>query len=112
MRIYFRGTDTGHIWQLSSTGGVKWTGVDLTKRVKGPGTDPSSSILAYVTTPNNEIHVFYTYGSHVYQFFQPTASKWTNEDLTVSGNGAATESFTPLAGFSVQNLQYVFYVAQ
>jgi Fungal fucose-specific lectin len=112
MRIYFRGSDTGHVWQLSSTGGVKWTGVDLTKRVKGPGTDPSSSILAYATTPNNEIHVFYTYGSHIYQLFQPTASSWSNEDLTVSGNGAATESFTPLAGFSIQNLQYVFYVAQ
>jgi hypothetical protein len=112
MRIFFRGTDTGHIWQLSSTGGVKWTGVDLTKRVKGPGTDPSSSILAYATTPNKELHVFYTYGSHVYQLFQPTASTWTNEDLTVSGNGAFTESFTPLAGFSLQNLQYVFYVAQ
>jgi Fungal fucose-specific lectin len=112
MRLYFRGAGTGHIWQLSSTGGIKWAGADLTKRVKGPEPDPSSSIVAYATTPNNEIHVFYAAGSHINQLFQPTPSIWSNQDLTALGNGAATENFTPLAGFSVQNLQYVFYVAQ
>jgi hypothetical protein len=112
MRLYFRGEGTGDIWQLSSTGGVKWIGTDLTRRVKGPAPDPSSSIVAYATKPNNAIHVFYASGSHINQLFQPIPSTWSNEDLTVSGNGAATENFTPLAGFSIQNLQYVFYVAR
>jgi len=68
--------------------------------------------VAFATTPNNEVHVFYTSGSHINQLFQPTPTTWSNSDLTLTGNGPAVESFTPLAGFSVQNLQYVFYVAQ
>jgi Fungal fucose-specific lectin len=112
IRLFFRGNDTGHIWQLSSTGGAKWIGSDLTKKTKGPATDPSSSIVAFATTPNNEIHVFYTSGNHINQLFQPTPTSWSNSDLTLSGNGPAVENFTPLSGFSVQNLQYVFYVAQ
>jgi hypothetical protein len=112
IHVFFRAMEVGHIWQLSSNGGAKWTGLDLTKKTKAPVPDPSSSITAFVTTPNNEAHVFYTAGSHIYQFFQPTATTWSNEDLTVAGNGALTEGFTPLAGFSVQNLQYVFYVGQ
>ena len=84
----------------------------MTKKSKGPLPDDASSVLAYVTTPNDAVHVFYVSGSHVYQLYQPTASTWTFEDLTSEGNGAYATTGSGLAGFSIQNEQFVFYVSQ
>jgi hypothetical protein len=112
MRVYFVSLSNGHLLQLASTNGAKWAVTDLTKKSKGRLPDPSTSIVAYATTPNDEVHVFYVSGSHVNQIYQSTATTWSNEDLTSSGNGEPVAEFSGLAGFSLQNEQYVFYQAQ
>ncbi len=46
------------------------------------------------------------------QLFLPTPSTvWQNEDLTAETNGGLAIAYDGIAGFSLQNLQYVFYVA-
>jgi len=112
MRLYLISLSNSHLLQLASTNGAKWAIADLTKKSKGPLPEPSTSIVAYATTPNDEVHVFYVSGSHINEIYQPTATTWSNEDLTSSGNGEPAAEFTGLAGFSLQNEQYVFYQAQ
>jgi hypothetical protein len=112
MRLYYRRNTNFHLYQLASSNGIKWASTDLTKKSKGPLPDVDTSLLAYATTPNDGVHVFYISGSHVEQLYQPTATTWVNEDLTSEGNGAYAASFSGLAGFSIQNEQFVFYQAQ
>jgi hypothetical protein len=113
IRVYLTNANNGHIMQFSSNNnGVKWTSVDLTKRTKASLPDLASPLLAFVTTPNNDAHVYYVSGSHVHEIFQPTATTWANQDLSATGNGALVDGFGGLAGFSMQNEQFVFYVAQ
>jgi hypothetical protein len=113
IRVYLTNANNGHIMQFSSNNsGVKWTSVDLTKRTKGPLPDGASALLAFVTTPNNYAHVYYVSGSQVNEIYQPTATTWKNQNLSASGGGALVDQFSGLAGFSMQNEQFVFYVAQ
>jgi Fungal fucose-specific lectin len=113
IRVYLTNANNGHIMQFSSNNsGIKWTSVDLTKRTKGPLPDGASAILAFVTTPNNDAHVYYVSGSQVNEIFQPTATTWKNQNLSASGGGALVDQWSGLAGFSMQNEQFVFYVAQ
>ncbi len=113
IRVYATNANNGHIMQFSSNNsGVKWTSVDLTKRTKGPLPDGASAILAFVTTPNNDAHIYYVSGSQVNEIYQPTATTWKNQNLSASGEGALVDEFSGLAGFSLQNEQFVFYVAQ
>ena len=112
MRIYYINDDTNHLMQLASANGKTWVSTDLTKRAKGPKPDGGTSILAYATTPNNLVHVFYESGEHIDEIFQPTTTTWAQDDLTAEGNGGPAVDFTRIAGFSLQNFQYVFYVAQ
>src|SRR5208283_2068254 len=112
MRVYYVNDANDHIMQLASSNGKTWSVTDLTKKSKGPKADGGTSILAYATTPNNLVHVFYESGEHIYEIFQPTATTWANDDLTAEGNGGPAVDFTRIAGFSLQDYQYVFYVAQ
>jgi hypothetical protein len=112
MRIYYVNQANNHLTQLSSTNGKSWTSADLTKKSGGPLPQGGDSLLAFATTPNEGIHVFYESGNHINQLYQPTASTWANQDLTTLTGASAAVSYTRLAGFSLQNYQYVYYVAQ
>jgi hypothetical protein len=113
IRVYMTSSSNGHIFQIASNNnGVKWVSTDLTKRTKAPIPDSASAILAFITTPNNEAHVYYVSGSQVNQLYQPTATTWANQNLTTAGGGALVDQFSGLAGFSIQNEQAVFYVSQ
>ncbi|MGB9086004.1 MAG: hypothetical protein WCC46_15345, partial [Terriglobales bacterium] len=112
MRVYYVNDDNNHIMQLASSNGKTWASADLTKKSKAPKPDGGTSILAYATTPNDDVHVFYESGEHICEIFQPTTTTWANDDLTAEGNGGPAVDFTRIAGFSLQNYQYVFYVAQ
>ena len=82
LRVYYIGTNN-HVIQLASTKNKKWTTSDLTKKTKGPLANSANGAVAFATTPNNQIHVFYVAGDHVNQLFLPTpATKWSNTDLT------------------------------
>ena len=113
IRVYLTNANNGHIMQFSSNNsGIKWTSVDLTKRTKGPLPDGASAILAFVTTPNNDAHVYYVSGSQVNEIYQPTATTWKTQNLSASGGGALVDQWSGLGGFSMQNEQFLFYVAQ
>ncbi len=112
LRVYYIGTNN-HMIQLASTNNKKWTGVDLTKKTKGPLANASNGIAAFATTPNNQLHVFYVAGNHVNQLFLPTpAKKWANQDLTALTDGGLAQYPGGMAGFSIGNEQYVYYLAQ
>jgi hypothetical protein len=111
LRVYLIASNN-HILQLASTNNKKWTSSDLTKKTKGPLADAANAIVGFATTPNNQLHVYYVSGNHVNQLFLPTpATKWQNEDLTMKANGGLANGTSGLAGFSLQNFQYVFYAA-
>jgi hypothetical protein len=99
--------------QLSSTNNVKWTGADLTKKTKGPLADSSNGAVAFATTPNKQVHVYYVSDGHVNQLFLPTpATTWQNEDLAALTHGGLAIYTGEMAGLSIGNEQYVYYIAQ
>jgi hypothetical protein len=111
LRVYMIASND-HVLQLASTLSKKWSGSDLTKKTKGPLANPANGMVGFATTPNNQLHVFYLSGNHVNQLFLPTpATKWSNQDLTALISGGLANGTSGMAGFSVQNFQYVFYVA-
>jgi len=111
LRVYLI-VSNDHILQLASTNSKKWTSSDLTKKSKGLLADPGNGIVGFATTPNNQLHIFYASGSSVCQFFLPTpATAWQFENLTALTNGGVANGISGIAGFSLQNLQYVFYAA-
>ena len=111
LRVYYIGTNN-HVIQLASTKNKKWTTSDLTKKTKGPLANSANGAVAFATTPNNQIHVFYVAGDHVNQLFLPTpATKWSNTDLTAETHGGLADFTAAMAGFSMGNEQYVYYVA-
>jgi hypothetical protein len=111
IRVYFVGTGN-HIFQLSSANNKKWASADLTNKAKAFPANAGNNLVAFATTPNNQLHVYYMNGNDVYQLFLPTpATKWQNTDLTTLTHAGSAVPNGGLAGFSVQNFQYVFYVA-
>ena len=112
LRVYYIGTNN-HVIQLASTNNVKWTSADLTKKTKGPLADSTNGAVAFATTPNKQIHVYYASGGHVNQLFLPTpATTWQNSDLTALTHGGLATYTGEMAGFSIGNEQYVYYLAQ
>ena len=98
--------------QLASNTSGKWSSTDLTKKSKGPIPNQSNQILAFTSNPNNEVNVYYVSGNDVNRLSQPMPTTWSNEDLTALTDGGLATPTNGLAGFSVNNNQYVFYVAQ
>ena len=111
LRVYLISANT-HIVQLSSANNTTWTGFDLTKQSSGPLATATNGIAAFATTPNNQLHVFYISGTHVNQLFLPTpATTWQNSDLTAIYGGSPANGTSGMAGFSLQNFQYLYFVA-
>jgi hypothetical protein len=83
----------------------------LTKKSKGPAPDYDTSLAAFATTSNKQIHVYYISNEHVNQLLLPTpATEWQNSDLTAETGSGGTNPEFGIAGFSLQNLPFVFYV--
>ncbi|MBZ5615533.1 MAG: hypothetical protein LAO23_16110 [Acidobacteriia bacterium] len=114
MRVFYVSA-AGHIMQLAATNNLTWVKTDLSKKSLAPGPQ-SFRVAAFTTPPQNEMHVFhvgYTTNYHVIQMYKPPSLPWTYEDMTALTNGGIPESlYSDIAGFSFQNNQYVFYVAQ
>jgi Fungal fucose-specific lectin len=109
MRVYFVSASNGHIIQLASTNNAKWSSVDLTKRARG--SVPDEQIVAFPSASGGTVNVYYVSGHNVNRTYQPTATTWTNENLTALTNGGVADSVDQLAGFSLQGNQYLYYMA-
>jgi hypothetical protein len=114
MYVFYIST-TGHIVQLTATDNKKWVQTDLSKKTLSPGPQ-SFRVAAFTTPPHNELRLFYvgyTTNFHVLQLYKPQSQPWVYEDMTALTNGGIPENFySDIAGFSFQNSQYVYYVAQ
>ena len=83
-----------------------WADVNLW----GSVTDQYSSIASFITTPNDDLHVYYQASDdHVHQLYN-WGGGWTDEDLTAETGAVPSESNSSISGFSAKNWQYVFYV--
>jgi hypothetical protein len=109
MRVYFVSSSNGHIIQLSSTNNGKWSSADLTKKAKG--SVPDEQIVAFPSPSGGTANVYYVAGHNVNRIYQPPSTTWANEDLTALTSGGVADSVDELAGFSLQNSQYLYYVA-
>jgi hypothetical protein len=110
--FYGRITD-GDIYMLFYDNS-KWTYQDISAAAGYTGmANPSDTVVAFTTTPNNQIHVYYLVWNYqedttsVHQLFF-NGTSWSDEDLT-----AETGAFFPeggwWTGFSIENYQYLFY---
>jgi hypothetical protein len=95
---------------MYSQHGTTNTLMDLTKVTGGGTAAPFSGIAAFYTTPNDQFHVYYVdaKSSHVRQLYF-NGSSWSDADLTAETGGPNAEPYG-ITGFSIGNLQYVFYV--
>jgi hypothetical protein len=94
-----------YVHQLSGNGS-SW----LDQYIDGEQANAYSEIGAFVTTPNDQTHVYYLSApdNHVHQLFYNGVS-WGDEDLTTL-SGATANGGGSISGFSVGNFQYVYYV--
>ncbi|MGC2247505.1 MAG: hypothetical protein WA609_12960, partial [Terriglobales bacterium] len=96
------------IHQLSYNGS-SW----MDQNLNGAAASPYTGIVSFLTTPNNQTHVYYIDHSASYDvhqlFFNGTS--WADQDLTVvSGASGGAYGAAQVAGFSVGNYQYVYYL--
>ncbi len=102
----FAVTNDQHVHQFMRTGGT-WTNLDLSASF-GPLTDSAfGGMAAFRTAPNNQFHVYYAPTAELYQLYF-NGTSWTYNDLS---NRVGTASSNGVAGFSLGNLQYVYYIA-
>jgi hypothetical protein len=92
------------IHQLSYTGA--WTDTNPL----GSTTDTKTGVAAFLTTPNDAVHTFYVASDNsVHQLFY-NGSSWSDEDLTSQAEAPLALANSPVSGFSVDNLQYVYNI--
>jgi hypothetical protein len=108
MRVYFVSGKNRHIIQLASTNNGKWSSSDLTKKAKG--SVPDEQIVAIPNATGGKVNVYYVAGHDVNRIYQPTATTWANQDVTALSDGGVADSIDQLAGFSLNNSLYLYYV--
>ena len=73
----------------------------------------ASTMTAFYTTPNDELHVFYSASSnnHIHQMYQQTEPIliWFDQDLTGLTDGEAAMTYSGMSGFSIGNAQYLYF---
>src|SRR5271169_5016104 len=96
-----------HLWYNN----VLWQDQDLTTLTGGGIATSSGAIAAFYTTPNRQLHVYYvdSNSQHVHQLYD-NGTSWGDSDLTASTGGPTAYAYG-ISGFSIGNLQYVFYVS-
>jgi hypothetical protein len=96
-----------HVHQLYYNNS-NWTDTDLTALTGGGIATSFGAIAAFYTTPNQQLHVYYVdVADHVHQLYY-NGTNWSDEDLSAL-TGGPTASPYGITGFSIGNLQYVFY---
>jgi hypothetical protein len=86
----------------------QWLYYDETSGIGAPADAQFGQIVAFFTTPNNQYHLYYAPSSEVYQIYY-NGTAWSVQDLT-GGSGNADPN-SGMAGFSIGNLQHVFYMS-
>jgi hypothetical protein len=87
---------------------AQWIDYDESNGIGAPTDAQSGGIVAFVTTPNNQYHIYYAPSTEVYQLYY-NGTAWAVDDLT-GGRGKADPN-GGMAGFAIGNLQHVFYMS-
>ncbi len=115
--VYFCGADNVvHEYTYGNNGDFAWVDNALpTGKSGGTCAAAPVGIVALVTSPNNNRHVYYeaesgsATSSQIRQLYYD-GSTWTNEKFSTLIKGAKTsEQKAPMSGFAVGNDQYVFF---
>ena len=110
MRVYFVSGKNHHIMQLSSTSNGKWSSSDVTRKANAPVPDGYAPLVAIPNATGGDVNVYYVTGHAINRLYQPTSKTWANQDLSAFTNGA--NPYSQLAGFSLNNNQYLYYVVE
>jgi hypothetical protein len=86
----------------------QWLYYDETSGIGAPADAQFGQVVAFVTAPNNQYHLYYAPSTEVYQIYY-NGTAWSVQDLT-GGSGNADPN-SGMAGFSIGNLQHVFYMS-
>lgn len=100
-------TDDTHFVEYTRTS-PNWFEIDLTADFGAPIDSQFGGIVAFLTRPNDQIHLYYAPSTEVYQLYW-NGTTWVVEDLT-SGSGQADDN-SGMAGFAIGSLQHVFYMS-
>jgi hypothetical protein len=98
-----------YVHQLSYNGS-NW----MDQNLNGVQAQWYTGIDGFVTTPNDQTHVYYLSTldtCHVHQLFYNGVS-WSDEDLTALSGAAPATGGSSISGFSVGNYQYVYYIGE
>ena len=87
---------------------AQWIDSDLTNSIGAPSDAQFGAITAFVTTPNDQFHVYYAPSKEVYQIYYNGVA-WSVQDLT--GGAGNADPNSGMAGFAIGNLQHVFYMS-
>jgi hypothetical protein len=102
-------TDNSHFDRFHHvTKPAQWVFNDLTNEIGAPTDGLYGQVVSFVTTPNNQYHVYYAPNSEVYQIYY-NGTTWSAEDLT--GGAGNADPNSGMAGFSIGNLQHLFYMS-
>jgi len=83
--------NNNHLWQMLSADNNVWASDDVTSQGGGPAANPANGIVAFTTTPNDELHLFYLSKKHINQLSLPAGTDdWQNQDLTAEYGGNRT----------------------
>ena len=86
-----------------------WTDQDISVAAGSPGACLNGVIVAFTTTPNNQIHVYYQGGNFEVRQLFFNGTNWSDENLSAETGGPQTQPGY-WAGFSIGNYQFLFYV--
>jgi|HubBroStandDraft_5_1064220.scaffolds.fasta_scaffold16156_3 hypothetical protein len=89
---------------------LSYTGAWADTNPFGAITDTKTGVAAFLTTPNDAVHTFYVASDNsVHQLFY-NGSSWSDEDITSQAQAPLALANSPVTGFSVDNLQYVYNI--
>jgi len=109
MEVYYLAGNNYDMHQMTFESN-KWSDLDLTAITGGQPPITVSQLVAFATTPNNQFHLYYggaNSDTWINQYYF-NGSYWSEQALpSATINGL----FSGIAGFSIGNLQYVYYVS-
>ena len=85
-----------------------WTDQDISVAAGNPGVCANGVIVAFTTTPNNQIHVYYQGNQFEVRQLFFNGTNWSDENLSAETGGPPAFQ-TYWAGFSIGNYQFLFY---
>jgi hypothetical protein len=105
--VFYSGGTAHELHQLEFK--TTWKDADLTTLTGGGGPVSLSQVTGFVTTPNNQLHVYLGgIGENAIEQMFYNGTSWASEELP----SVAPAGLGPgIAGFSLGNLQYVYYIS-